>query len=251
MLKTASIDLNCDLGEGCPFDAELMRLITSANIACGGHAGDDQTMTRTIRLAMEHGVAIGAHPGYPDKKNFGRLPSNLPLDAVSSSVSGQIRRIKSIAGELGAEVKHVKPHGALYNQAADDVAVAKAVVDAVAAVDGSLALFGLSDSFLIRVAEDAGLKAVGEAFADRRYLTSGRLAPRSAAGSVIEDPKAAAQQALMIASGEPIPTLDGGSIVVKAETICLHGDGANAVSNARLIRETLLDHGVKISCYGQ
>jgi UPF0271 protein len=247
----ASIDLNCDLGEGCPFDAELMQLITSANIACGGHAGNDETMATTIRLAIANGVAIGAHPGYPDRENFGRQPLNLRTDVLSSLISGQIQRIKRIADSLGAEVSHVKPHGALYNQAAADSSIAQAVIDAVAAADGSLVLFGLANGLLIGMAQKAGLRTVGEAFADRRYLSNGRLAPRSTPGAVIEDPEAAAEQALRIARREPIPTIDGGSIVVQADTICLHGDGVNAVSNARLIRETLIDHGVEIICYGR
>lgn len=251
MTMNASIDLNCDLGEGCPFDAELMQLITSANIACGGHAGNDETMATTIRLAIANGVAIGAHPGYPDRENFGRQPLNLRTDVLSSLISGQIQRIKRIADSLGAEVSHVKPHGALYNQAAADSSIAQAVIDAVAAADGSLVLFGLANGLLIGMAQKAGLRTVGEAFADRRYLSNGRLAPRSTPGAVIEDPEAAAEQALRIARREPIPTIDGGSIVVQADTICLHGDGVNAVSNARLIRETLIDHGVEIICYGR
>lgn len=251
MKMTASIDLNCDLGEGCPFDAELMQLITSANIACGGHAGDDETMATTIRLAIANGVAIGAHPGYPDRKNFGRQPLNLRPDLLSSLISGQIQCINTIANSFGAEVSHVKPHGALYNQAEADGSIARAVIDAVAAADGSMVLFGLANGSLIGMAQEAGLKTVGEAFADRRYLSNGRLAPRSVPGAVIEDPEAAAEQALRIARREPIPTIDGGHIVVHAETICLHGDGINAVSNARLVRETLIDHGVEIICYGR
>lgn len=244
-----SIDLNCDLGEGYPHDAELMSIITSANIACGGHAGDESTMSATVRLAIDNGVAIGAHPGYLDKENFGRKPLKLSADAIRKLVVDQITQLRNIVKSQGADISHVKPHGALYNQAADDREIASAIAMAVHSVNPSLTVFGLSNSTLLDEARNAGLRVVGEAFADRRYTATGRLASRSIEGAVIKDPSAAAEQALKLARREPISTIDGSEILVEAETVCLHGDGVSAVSTARTIREYLENNGIGIRRY--
>jgi UPF0271 protein len=246
-----SIDLNCDLGEGYPDDAELMRVVSSANIACGGHAGDEGTIRSTVRLALENGVAIGAHPGYRDKDNFGRKALNLIPHEITELVMEQVALLKKIAAEEGATVSHIKPHGALYNQAADEKEVAGAVVKAIQGIDASLILFGLADSVLIDKGRRGGLRVCGEAFADRRYTSNGRLASRSIEGAVIQDPQAAAEQALKIALGQPIFTIDGRKITTNAQTICLHGDGISAVSTARLIRTFLENNGIEVRPYDQ
>lgn len=244
-----TIDLNCDLGEGFPDDAELMSIITSANIACGGHAGDESTMADAVRLAIENSVAIGAHPGYRDIENFGRTPQALPPDEITELVSEQITLLKDIVTKQNGTVSHVKPHGALYNRAADDPVTATAIVDAIKVADHSLILFGLAGSILVKEATKAGLCVVGEAFADRRYTAAGRLASRAIEGAVIKDAAAAAEQALKIAKRQPISSIDGGEITIEAGTICLHGDGVNAVSTARLIRAFLEDNGIEIRSY--
>lgn len=244
-----SIDLNCDLGEGYSHDAELMGIITSANIACGGHAGDEATMSATVRLAIEKGVAIGAHPGYRDKDNFGRTYQTLASAEITDLVTEQITLLKNTAAKQNGSVSHVKPHGALYNRAADDPMTAAAIVKAIIAVDPSLFLFGLAESTLVTEGRNAGLRVVGEAFADRRYTAAGRLASRSIEGAVIDDAAVAAEQALKIAKREPIKTIDGEEIVIDAETICLHGDGVTAISTARLIRTFLEDNGIEVRSY--
>lgn len=244
-----SIDLNCDLGEGYSHDAELMGIITSANIACGGHAGDEATMSATVRLAIEKGVAIGAHPGYQDKENFGRNPLELSADEIINLIAEQITQLRNIAERHGGVISHVKPHGALYNQAADYPEISSAIALAVRSVDPSLIVFGLSNSALLDEARNAGLRVVGEAFADRRYTASGRLATRSIEGAVIKDPVVAAEQALRIAKRQPISTIDGKEVRIEAETICLHGDGVNAVSTARAMRRFLEDNGIEVRRY--
>ncbi|QQS34426.1 MAG: LamB/YcsF family protein [Acidobacteriota bacterium] len=244
-----AIDLNCDLGEGYPDDAELMSIVTSANIACGGHAGDESTMAATVRLAIENRVAIGAHPGFRDKANFGRTYQTLSQYEITDLVAEQLTLLRDIAEKQEGCVSHVKPHGALYNRAADDAGAAAAIVKAVNAVDPSLILFGLAGSMLVTEGKNAGLRIVSEAFADRRYSAAGRLASRSIEGAVIDDAAVAAEQALKIAKREPIKTIDGEEIVIDAETICLHGDGITAVSTARLIRTFLEDNGIEVRSY--
>jgi UPF0271 protein len=242
-----SIDLNCDLGEGCGNDAVLMRYISSANIACGGHAGDRATMMATARLAVEHGVAIGAHPGYPDKANFGRVAMRLSAMEVHALVVEQISEMIDVCGELGAGVRHVKPHGALYNQAAKDGELAAAIAEAVRSVDERLILYGLSGSESVKEAERAGLTAAAEAFADRGYMTDGSLVPRTQPGALIENAAAAVEQVLrMVRSGE-VAAVDGSMVMLRADTICLHGDGAHAVEFARSISEALKEAGIEVA----
>lgn len=244
-----SIDLNCDVGEGCGNDGELMKFVSSANIACGYHAGDAVTMRRTVDIAIENGVSIGAHPGYRDRANFGRLPLNCSSDEIVGIVSEQIRTLAEIAAEAGGRLTHVKPHGALYNQSARDPEIAAAVAKAVAEFDRDLILFGLSGSQSIAQAEHAGLRAVSEVFSDRTYQTDGSLTSRSQPNALISDKGVAAVQVLDMVKYGRVRSVDAIMIPIVAETICIHGDGENAVAFARLIRNSLVESGIKVSSF--
>lgn len=229
---TPRIDLNCDLGEGAGHDAELMPLITSANIACGAHAGDAATMRATVALAQQHGVAIGAHPGYEDREYFGRREIRLAPGDVEALVERQVRLLREMTA-----VAHVKPHGALYNLAARDAAVAREVAAAVSAVDAGLALVALRGSELVRAGRACGLRVAEEVFADRTYQADGSLTPRSEPGAVITDEAEAVAQAMRLVR-------DG------ADTICLHGDGVHAVAFARRLNAELRNAGIAIRPLG-
>jgi len=242
----ARIDFNCDLGEGCGDDAAIVPLISSASIACGGHAGDDDTMRATLRLCRDHGVAAGAHPGYPDRENFGRFELPLPLEEIDELILGQLTRLSIIAAEEGVWLGHVKPHGALYNLAARDRKVADAIANAVVDFDPSLILYGLSGSELTAAGEAAGLCVAHEVFAERGYDAQGRLLPRGAPGAVLaslED--SIAQVRSLVLRGEVIAA-DGSTLALRADTLCLHGDRADAADFARAIREALEADGVRI-----
>ena len=202
------IELNADIGEGCN-DAALMPYLTRVSIACGGHTGDTASMATALRLAAEQGVAVGAHPSYPDRAGFGRRALAAPADDIVVWITQQTEALAEQAMRLGLRLAHVKPHGALYNVAAQDRNVAEAVAQAVAAFDPSLALLGLSGSQLIAAGEAAGLAVLNEAFADRRYQANGRLVSRETTGALITDPDVAAQQARALAQGEPVCTLEG------------------------------------------
>src|SRR5690606_1446300 len=230
------IDLNCDVGEGVGNDTELIPLFSSVNIACGAHAGDARIMRETLRLAVQHGVAPGAHPGYPDREGFGRRRLALSPRDIYDSVLEQIAAILEAAHEAGATVTHVKPHGALYNDAASDPHVARSVVRAVHDTDPGLLVYGLAGSVLITEAERVGLRAVSEAFADRGYDRDGSLTPRALSGALIADPEAASARVLRLVTTGKIRSSDGTDIGVSAETICVHGDGPNAVAIAREVR---------------
>lgn len=240
------IDLNCDLGEGCGSDAELMPFITSANVACGGHAGDEETMLRTVELATEHGVAIGAHPGYEDRKNFGRIALNIEAADLRDMIRLQLERLLNITERLNVRVEHVKPHGALYNQAADNSELAALIAGTIADFDRNLILVGLSGSCSVSEAERAGLRTAREAFGDRRYDSRGRLVSRTVAGAVINDQEVAAAQVLDMVQYGRVCSVDGEMVHVPAETICVHGDSPNAVAMAKRINAALLDAGVTI-----
>jgi 5-oxoprolinase (ATP-hydrolysing) subunit A len=228
------LDLNCDLGEGAPHDAELMPLISSANIACGAHAGDATTMRRTLELARQQGVAPGAHPGYRDRANFGRRELALAPGEVFQLVAEQIRALQQVAAELGIELTHVKPHGALYNQAARDLALADAVAAAVQSVNARLILFGLAGSALITAARACRLAVAEEVFADRRYQADGALVPRSRPDALITDPAEACAQVMhFLREGH-------------AQTVCVHGDGPQAVTFARRLRSALHQAQIEI-----
>ena len=240
----ASIDLNCDLGEGAGHDAELMPLITTANIACGAHAGDEATMQVTVALAQKHGVAIGAHPGFADRVNFGRRELSLSPDEIHELVQDQIRKLQAYG-----PVRHVKPHGALYNLAARDAGVARAIVDAVHEIDQSLILFGLAGSQVIAVAEACGLPVASEVFADRTYQADGSLTPRSRPDALITDEAAAVAQALRMVREGKVRATDGTDVLIRADTICLHGDGPHPVAFARRLREALAGAGITLRAF--
>jgi UPF0271 protein len=240
------VDLNCDLGEGAAHDAELMPLITSANIACGGHAGHDETMRSTVTLALKCGVAIGAHPGFPDRENFGRREISVDGAEIYDWVLAQTRRLLAIATTCGAPVRHVKPHGALYNLAARDVGVARAVASAVSEINPQLILVGLSGSRLIEAGVAMGLNTLSEVFADRTYRANGTLTPRNLRGALIEDEAVAVAQAVRLAKEGKVTAVDGRDVEVKAETLCLHGDGPHALNFARAVNEALRASGVTI-----
>lgn len=223
------IDLNCDMGEleDAAHEAALMQHITSASIACGGHAGDEATMERTARLALGRGVRIGAHPGYPDRANFGRVEMAMSPAAIAAAVYEQIRRLEDVVARLGGKVAYVKPHGALYNVAVKDGSVAQAIGQGVVRWRPGAPVFGLAGSPMLDVWREMGIEPVGEAFADRRYEPDGALRSRKFADALITDPKAAAAQAVRLAR-------EG-----KAQTICVHGDTPGAVAILRACRAAL------------
>ena len=242
-----TIDLNCDLGEGFGSDQELMPLISSANIACGFHAGDSETMRRTVELALENDVAIGAHPGYKDKENFGRTPMELTASQVQELIAEQFDSLRSICDEQGTRIRHVKPHGALYNQAAKDSELAAAIAESVKSIDPNLILYGLSGSTMIEEAERLGLKTASEVFADRIYQSDGSLTPRTLPSALITDEMESATQVLDMIRYGRVRSVDASMVAIHAETICIHGDGKNPVGFAHLIRERLIAEGITIS----
>lgn len=243
MLK---VDLNCDMGEGCGNDAELMNYVSSANIACGFHAGDASTMSETVDLAIANNVAIGAHPGYRDAENFGRTAMSLSPKEVIEIVIDQIVALKEICEKRGANLHHVKPHGALYNQAAKDKELAAAIARAVASVDRTLILYGLPGSYLISEAEDAGLISASEVFADRTYRRDGSLTPRTEPNALIEDANESIKQVLQMIESQSVTATTGDTVRVRAETICIHGDGIHAVEFAKKLSRTLEERGILI-----
>jgi 5-oxoprolinase (ATP-hydrolysing) subunit A len=246
------VDLNADLGESfgrwtLGDDARLVQHLTSANLACGFHAGDFQVMEATVALCRRAGVAVGAQPGYPDLLGFGRRPMPFEPDEVESLVRYQIGALDAFCRAQGIEMQHVKPHGALYNQAATDPALAAAIARAVGRFSRDLLLFGLASSEpMASAAADAGLRFVPEAFADRAYLPDGTLMPRSEAGSLLTDAGAAADQAVAIASGSVIAA-DGTEVDLRAESICCHGDTPGAVEIAAAVRRSLEGAGVTVA----
>ena len=240
------VDLNSDMGEGCPNDAELMDYVSSVNIACGFHAGDPDTMLRTVEVAIRKGMAIGAHPSFPDRANFGRTPMSLSAVEIFDIVEIQVRALIEVCDISGGKLSHVKPHGALYNQAARDPEIAAAIASAVSSIDRNLILFGLSGSCSITEAKKAGLRTASETFADRTYQSDGSLTPRTEPNALITDTAAAAEQALRMATSGTVMSSDGQITNVKADTICIHGDGEHAVQFAIAIRQRLLENGVEI-----
>lgn len=239
-----SIDFNCDLGEGCGDDAAIVPWISSASIACGAHAGDEDTMRATLRLCREHGVAAGAHPGFEDRTGFGRREFSLDSQALHALVASQLSRLSILAREEGVQLAHVKPHGALYNASANDSVVADALAVAVRAFDPGLLLYGLAGSESIAAAEAAGLRAVPEAFAERAYDADGRLALRGTRGAVLETLDEAVAQVLRLVRDGTVIARDGSTLRVDARTICLHGDRPDAAAFARALREALQAEGV-------
>ena len=233
------VDLNADVGEGCGQDAALMRLISSANIACGYHAGDAQSMHEAVALSVTHGVAVGAHPSFPDREHFGRRELQLTSEQIRECVIAQVRWLMDVARSHHTRVCHVKPHGALYNMAARDEAMAEAIVDAVRSVDPSLILFGLAGSALISVGQRRRLRTASEVFADRGYRPDGTLLPRDQPGSVLHEEALVAARAVAMVRDHHVSASDGTAILVEAETICVHGDTPGAAALAARIREAL------------
>lgn len=243
----ARIDFNCDIGEGCGDDAAIVPYLSSANIACGGHAGDEATMRATLRLCRRHGVAAGAHPGYDDPEHFGRRTLPLSRDEIAMLMLSQLARLASIADDEGVRLTHVKPHGALYNLAADDRIVAQAIVGAVTAFDPHLIVYGLAQSQLTDAAEQAGLRAAHEVFAERGYAANGRLLPRGQPGAVIESLDASIRQVRDLVLRGEVEVAGGGRIALRADTLCLHGDRDDAAAFARAVREALHADGIEVA----
>ncbi|MDX1910606.1 MAG: 5-oxoprolinase subunit PxpA, partial [Saprospiraceae bacterium] len=246
-----NVDLNCDLGESFgPWimgnDARIMQYISSANIACGFHAGDPGIMRETVRMALKHHVAIGAHPGFPDLQGFGRREIKATPEEVFAMTLYQIGALQAIARAEGGFVRHVKPHGALYNMAAKDRILADAIARAVRQADPSLLLFGLSGSRLIEAGKAVGLRTVSEVFADRSYQNDGSLTPRSQAGAVLEKAEDVGAQALQLVLLNEVKSMQGAVVSMQAETLCLHGDGPNALAFAQVIYTTLKEKKIEI-----
>ena len=241
-----SVDLNCDVGEGVGADVELMPLVTSANIACGFHAGDAATMRATVALALEHGVALGAHPSFRDVAGFGRRNIELPTEEVQDLVTQQVHALADVAAAQGARLTHVKPHGALYNMASTRRDLAEAIARAVYLVDPALVLFGLAGSALVSAGREAGLSVAEEVFADRRYAPDGTLVSRSLPRALITDTHESIEQTLQMVRHGTVRAVNGADVPVRADTICLHGDAAGAANVARALRSALESNGVTV-----
>jgi UPF0271 protein len=249
---TMIMDLNADVGEDAAALADsreeaLLRQITSANIACGGHAGDPATMEAVVRLAVRHGVAVGAHPGYPDRANFGRTVLDIPRDDLAASLYEQVRALGEIARRQGVSLAHVKPHGALYNAAASDPALAATIAAAAGRWSRDLTLVGLAGSDMLNVWRAEGFAVAAEAFADRRYEPDGSLRPRRFSDALLTDPEEAADQALEIAVRARVRAWDGVWVPIRAVTLCLHGDSPGAAATAAAIRRRLEAGGVRLA----
>ncbi|WCT14580.1 LamB/YcsF family protein [Mucilaginibacter jinjuensis] len=250
-----SIDLNCDMGEAfgnypMPNDDILLDHITSANIACGFHAGDPEVMQHTVAMAIKKGVAIGAHPGLPDLQGFGRREMKITANEAYQMTIYQIGALYGFVKAAGSKLRHVKPHGALYNMAAKDAALAKAIVQAVHDFDSTLILYGLAGSEMIEAAKKIGIITASEVFADRTYQDDGSLTPRSQSNALITDEAQSIAQVLQMVKHQQVQSVSNKNIPLKAETLCLHGDGSHAVEFAKLINEKLKAEGITIKAPG-
>ncbi len=248
------IDLNSDLGESLGAwtmgdDAAMLAIVSSANVACGFHAGDAAGILKTLRAASERGVVVGAHVSYPDLAGFGRRNMDVASADLQADVIYQIGALQGLARVAGTRVRYVKPHGALYNTIAHDERQARDVIAAIQAVDASLALVALAGSPLVRWARDAGLTVVAEAFADRAYTPQGQLVSRREKGAVLHDPEAVAARMLRLARHGVVPAIDGSEVRIQAESICVHGDSPGAVAMARQVREVLEQAGVAVQAF--
>lgn len=241
-----SIDLNCDMGEGMPDDAAIIPFISSANIACGYHAGDRDTMRRTVDLCMKHSVAVGAHPGFRDRENFGRIPVQLSSAELYELINEQLHELNAICKEMHTALHHVKPHGALYNMAARDEQMSATIAKAVKDLNPNLIYYGLSGSCMISEAKKLGLTTSNEVFADRTYQNDGSLTPRSNPDALIHDENSMLEQVVRFVREAKVETTEKQLIPVKADTICIHGDGKFAVKFAKAIHEKLQREGIKI-----
>lgn len=246
-------DINCDMGESTPLwpyaiekDLALLPWISSMNLACGFHAGDPSTMHELVAAALKAGVAIGAHPSYKDPDNFGRSAISLAPEKVYDLIVYQVGALQAFLRVYGASLHHVKPHGALYNRAAADVVLARAICRAVKDLDPNLLLYGLSGSALITAAQEMGLRTASEVFADRTYQDDGSLTPRSAANALIAEERAAMEQVVQMVQQGRVHTVTGHAIAITAETVCIHSDGAQALAFAQRIYHTLKQHGIEI-----
>lgn len=250
-----AVDLNCDMGESfgawrMGADAAVMPSITSANIACGYHAGDPGVMRETVRLAVAAGVAVGAHPGFPDLAGFGRRDMQLSPREIEDVLLYQIAALAGFARAAGAALKHVKPHGALYNMAVRDRRLSDAIARAVASFDASLVLFGLAGSVMLDAGRDAGLQVAAEGFADRSYEPDGSLTPRSRTGAVLHDPNAVASRAVRMIRDGVVVASDGREVPLRIDTICVHGDTPGADVSARALRHALTEAGIVVRATG-
>ena len=242
-----SVDLNADLGEGSGHDVELFELVSSANVATGFHAGDPRSIFDSIRAAKEKGVAVGAHPSFSDRENFGRKEISVPIPKLFAELIYQIGAFQSLATAAGLRPNHVKPHGALYNMAVRDLKIAEAIAQAILAVDPALILFAPANSAMEQAGKNAGLQIAREIFADRNYLNDGWLVPRTRPDALLHDPNEAAERVLRMLREGKVRSVDGHDVEVNGETICVHGDTPGAVEFARKLRTRLEREGVKIS----
>jgi UPF0271 protein len=241
-----AIDLNCDMGEGAGEDEGIVPLVSSINVACGFHAGDPATIRSTIRLAARHGVAVGAHPSYPDRAGFGRAPMVRSPGYVRDDVVYQVAAVRAFCAAEGVPLVHVKPHGALYNTAAQDPALAAAICEAIRQVDAGLVVVCLAGSPMAGVVRSLGLHCAEEAFADRGYTPEGTLVTRGKPGALVEDPAAVAERVSAMARDRRVTSVAGTSVAVAADTICLHGDTPGAALLAAAIRARLARDGVEV-----
>jgi 5-oxoprolinase (ATP-hydrolysing) subunit A len=243
---TVAVDLNADVGEGMD-DAALIPFLTSANVACGFHAGDPSTMDETVTLALAHSVCVGAHPGYPDRENFGRRRVEIPVDAIERLVLYQVAALEGFVRSRGGTLTHVKPHGALYHSAAEFPDVARAVAEGVRRFRTNLILVSSGGSMLLEAGREAGLPVAAEGFADRRYQPDGTLVARGEPDALLTDPEEAAEQAVTLGRDGFARARGGSRVVVRADTICLHGDTPGAASIARRIRERFREEGIRVA----
>ncbi len=242
------IDLNCDMGEGAGFDDQLLPLVSSVNVACGFHAGDPTSLRETLRLARRHGVAVGAHPSYPDREGFGRNAMARSPEKVRDDVLYQVAALAGLCRAEAVALGHVKPHGALYNAAAQDRALAEALCEAVRSFDPALTVVCLAGSPMVEVVRAAGLACAEEAFADRAYTSRGALVPRSQPGAVIEEAARVAERVSLLARQGVVGSIDGKVVPVRADTLCVHGDTPGALGLLRAIRARLAADGVEVRC---
>jgi UPF0271 protein len=249
------IDLNCDMGESFGAykmgeDEEILKFITSANIACGFHAGDPSTMRQTVKLALQNGVAIGAHPGLPDLAGFGRRNMDISPQEAFDMVVYQIGALYGFVKAEGGKLQHVKPHGALYNMAAKSRELSEAIAQAVYKIDSELILFGLSGSELVKAGERIGLQTASEVFSDRTYQQDGSLTPRRKRDALITDDQRAIEQVIRMVKEGTVKSQQGAEIPIQADTVCIHGDGPHALLFARQIRQSLADSGITVKSIG-
>jgi UPF0271 protein len=244
-----TIDINADLGEGGNYDEDILALISTANIACGGHTGDEMSMTTAIKTAKRYGVKIGAHPSFVDRDNFGRSAMHPPLDELYQQLKKQIQDLTNIAHTENMQLNHVKPHGALYNQAAQDMAMAEVLVMVIKECDPSLSLMGLAQSPLIQYAQSQGVSTIEEAFSDRRYHLNGSLVSRQNPLGCITDVQQVTQQCITLVKHQTMVSIEGPTFILNAKSICVHGDGEHALRFIRQIRQQFLNELIAVKSF--